>query len=306
LEKRGHHPRIRRTMATYIKVADAFLDEDILTFKALLSKTGLSRRTLSKALSELVTKGFLGKVALSRKQVYYVCTDPYGLELMAKLEWHELGRPSREEYSGLKERRGMSVEEAEEINSFFAALAYSHPKAFLIVERDMVVLYLGRDSKVNIDTEQFLREIEREYGVAFTNEDLFEGKWIDANMASEQVKAKAQLVEDHYSGAKKYFVPPILPKMNLGRCLEAWGRAYGLLIGSEKDFERWGIKVKRDDAGYYFENLGEVWEVKDLLRRTYNNYPRRETINKISALAYLLWLNREKLRPYVTSEPVLI
>jgi predicted transcriptional regulator len=293
-------------MATYIKLAYAFLDEDCQTYGELLKRTGLSRRTLSKVLSELVAKGLLEKVVLTRKKVYYICHDPYNIELMTRREWHELGRPSREEYSGLKEGRGMSVEEAEEINSFFAALAYSHPKAFLIVERDMVVLYLGRDSEVNIDTEQFLREIEKEYGVAFTNEDLFEGKWIDANMASEQVKAKAQLVEDHYSGAKKYFVPPILPKMNLGRCLEAWGRAYGLLIGSEKDFARWGIKVKRDDAGYYFENLGEVWEVKDLLRRTYNNYPRRETINKISALAYLLWLNREKLRPYVTSEPIVV
>jgi DNA-binding HxlR family transcriptional regulator len=293
-------------MATYIKVADAFLDEDILTFKALLSKTGLSRRTLSKALSELVTKGFLGKVALSRKQVYYVCTDPYGLELMAKLEWHELGRPSREEYSRLRDKMGMTAEGVEAMGGFFFSLALSHPRARMGNEGGKVVLYLDRDNRIILDTEQFLREIEKEYGVALTNEDLFEGKWVGADVASEQVKAKAQLVEDHYSGAKKYFVPPILPKMNLGRCLEAWSRAYGLLIGSDKDFERWGIKVKRDAAGYYFENLGEVWEVKDLLRRAYNNYPRRETINKISALAYLLWLNREKLRPYVTSEPVVI
>jgi DNA-binding HxlR family transcriptional regulator len=306
LEKRGHHPRIRRTMATYIKVAYALLNEDCQTYGELLKRTGLSRRTLSKVLNELVIKGFLGKVVISRKKVYYVCTDPYGLELITKLEWHELGRPSRREYSRLRDKLGTTVEGVEAMGGLFFSLALSHPKAFIGVERDMVMLYLGRDNKILLDTEQFLKEIEKEYGVAFTNKDLFEGKWVGADVASEQVKAKAQLVEDHYSRAKKYFVPPILPKMNLGRCLEAVSRAYGLLIGSEKDFERWGIEVKRDNAGYYFENLGEVWEVKYLLRRAYNNYPRRETINKISALAYLLWLNGEKLRPYVTSEPVVI
>jgi hypothetical protein len=306
LEKRVRQPRIRRTMSTYIKLAYAFLDEDCQTFGELLKKTGLSRRTLSKVLSELVTKGFLEKAVLTRKRVCYICHDPYNVDIMMRWDWHRWGRPTREEYAKRRERGADGVEEAEAGLHLFYSLALSHPRAVLGVEKDAVILYLGRDNKILLDTEQFLRGIEKEYGVAFTNEDLFEGKWIDAGVASEQVKAKARLVEDHYTGARKYFVPPILPKMNLCRCLEAWGRAYGLLIGSEKDFERWGIKVKRDDAGYYFENLGEVWEVKDLLRRTYNNYPRRETINKISALAYLLWLNREKLRPYVTSEPVLI
>jgi len=293
-------------MATYIKLAYAFLDEDCQTYGELLKRTGLSRRTLSKVLSELVAKGLLEKAVLTRKKVYYICHDPYNIELMTRREWHELGRPSRREYSRLRDKLGTTVEGGEAMGGLFFSLALSHPRAVLGVEKDAVILYLGRDNKILLDTEQFLREIEREYGVAFTNKDLFEGKWVGADVASEQVKAKAQLIEDHYSNAKKYFVPPILPKMNLGRYLEAWGRAYGLLIGSDKDFERWGIKVKRDAAGYYFENLGEVWEVKDLLRRAYNNYPRRETINKISALAYLLWLNREKLRPYVTSEPVVI
>jgi hypothetical protein len=293
-------------MATYIKVADAFLDEDCQTYGELLERTGLSRRTLTKVLGELVAKGFLEKAILTRKKVYYVCLDPYNIDIMMRWDWHRWGRPTREEYVERRGREVDGVEEAEDMLYFFYSLALSHPKAFLGVERDMVMLYLGRDNKIILNTKQFLSEREKWYGVAFTNKDLFEGKWIDANVASEQVEAKAQLVEDHYSNAKKYFVPPILPKSNLSRCLEAWGRAYGLLIGSDKDFERWGIKVKRDDAGYYLENLGEVWEVKDLLRRAYNNYPRRETINKISALAYLLWLNREKLRPYVTSEPVVI
>jgi hypothetical protein len=293
-------------MNVYIKLADAFLGADCLTFKELLSKTGLSRRTLSKALNELVTKGFLGKVVLSRKRVYYVCIDPYNLDLMMRWEWHEFGRPSREEYSGLKERRGMTVEEAEEINSFFAALAFSQPKAFLGVERDTVMLYLGRDNKIILDTEQFLREIEDSLGIAISNPELFTGKWVDASIASEHVKKKARLVEDDYTGEKRYFLPPLLTKMNLGRCLEAWSRAYGFLIGSKKDFERWGIEVKRDSVGYYFENPERVREIKDYFKKAYNEYSRKETINKISALAYLLWLNREKLRPYATNEPIVV
>jgi hypothetical protein len=293
-------------MATYIKLAYAFLENDCLSYGEMVKKTGLSRRTLSKILEELVVKGFLGKAVLSRKRVYYVCLDPYNIELMMRWDWHMRGRPALKEYIKRRERGVDGVEEAEGGLYFFYSLTLSHPRAYVGIEGGRVVLYLDQNNKILLDTENFLAEMERGWGVAFTNEDLFEGKWVGADVASEQVKAKAQLVEDHYSGAKKYFVPPILPKMNLSRCLEAWGRAYGLLIGSEKDFERWGIKVKRDDAGYYFENPGEVWEVKDLLRRTYNNYPRRESINKISALAYLLWLNREKLRPYITIEPIVV
>jgi hypothetical protein len=293
-------------MATYIKVSYAFLENDCLSYGEMVKKTGLSRRTLSKILEELVVKGFLGKAVLSRKRVYYVCLDPYNIELMMRWDWHMRGRPALAEYVKRREREVDGVEEAEEMLGFFLSLALSHPRGYVGIEGGEVVLYLDRDNKIILDTERFLSEREEEYGVAITNEELFEGKWVDAGMASKEVKREARFLEDHYTGEKGYFLPPLLPKMNLGRCLEAWGRAYGLLIGSEKDFERWGIRIKRDDDGYYFENLGEVWEVKDLLRRTYNNYPRRETINKISALAYLLWLNREKLRPYVTSEPVLI
>jgi len=293
-------------MNTYIKLADAFLDEDILTFKELLNKTRFSRATLSKALMELVAKGLLEKIALSRKQVYYVCTDPYDLELMMKMDWHELGRPSRREYSRLRDKMGMTAEGVEVMGGFFFSLALSHPGARMGNEGEKVVLYLDRDNRIILDTEQFLREIEKEYGVAFTNDDLFTGKWIDASMASEQVEEKARLVEDHYTGEKRYFLSPLLPKMSLGRCLEAWSRAFGFLIGTEKDFERWGIKVKRDAAGYYFEDLNKVWEIKDYFQKTFNEYSRKGTINKISILAYLLWLNREKLRPYATNRPIVV
>jgi DNA-binding HxlR family transcriptional regulator len=293
-------------MATYIKLAYAFLDEDCQTYGELLKRTGLSRRTLSKVLSELVAKGFLEKAVLTRKKVYYACLDPYNIDIMMRWDWHMWGRPALEEYMKRREREVDGVEEAEGGLYFFYSLALSHPRAYVGIEGGRVVLYLDQNNKILLDTENFLAEMERGWGVAFTNEDLFEGKWVDASMASEEVKREARFLEDHYTGEKGYFLPPLLPKMNLGRCLEAGSRAYGLLISNEKDFERWGIKVKRDDAGYYFENPGEVWEVKDLLRRAYNNYPRRETINKISALAYLLWLNREKLRPYVTIEPIVV
>jgi hypothetical protein len=225
---------------------------------------------------------------------------------MMKLDWHELGRPSRREDSRLRDKMGMTAEGVEAMGGFFFSLALSHPGARMGNEGEKVVLYLDRDNRIILDTEQFLREIEKEYGVAFTNDDLFTGKWIDVSMASEQVKEKARLVEDEYTGEKRYFLPPLLTKMNLGRCLEAWGRAYGFLIGSDKDFERWGIKVKRDSVGYYFENPERVREIKDYFKKVYNEYSRKETINKISALAYLLWLNREKLRPYITNEPIII
>jgi DNA-binding HxlR family transcriptional regulator len=293
-------------MATYIKVACAFLNGDRQTYGELLKRTGLSRRTLSKVLGELVAGGLLEKAVLTRKKVYYVCLDPYHIELMMRWDWHMWGRPALEEYVKRREREVDGVEEAEEMLGFFLSLALSHPRAYAGVEGGKVVLYLDRDNKIILDTERFLSEREEEFGVAFTNEELFRGKFISPENASERIEKEAKLFQNPYTGELQYFFPPLLPKMNLGRCLEAWGRAFGLLIGSEKDFERWGIKVKQDDAGYYFENLGEVWEVKDLLRRTYNNYPRRETINKISALAYLLWLNREKLRPYITIEPIVV
>jgi hypothetical protein len=257
---------------------------------------------------ELVAKGLLEKIALSRKRVYYACIDPYNLDLMKKWDWHELGCPSRAEYSRLREGAGMAAEKGEDMVDFFASLAFSRPKAFLRVKGDTVLLYLGRGNKIILDTEQFLREIEEKYGVTFINEDLFTGKWIDASMASEQVKEKARLVEDHYTGEKRYFLSPLLPKMSLGRCLRAWSRAYGFLIGSKKDFKRWGIKVRRPKGagGYYFVNLEKVWGIKDYFKKAYNNYSRKETINKISALAYLLWLNREKLRPYATDKPIVV
>jgi len=267
----------------------------------------ISRRTLSRTLRELVSKGFLVKVALSKKRVYYVCPDPYLLEVMMRRDWHEFGRPTLEEYIRWREKGGKSVRDTEEAVSFFISLAYSNPKAYvdIEIEKDKVLLCISRQNRIILETDEFLEEIKKEYGVSFINKELFTGKIIDANAASEQVIERGQLIEN-YTDKKKYFRPPILPKMNLGRCLETWSRTFGLLIGDEKDFERWGIKVKRNSLGYYFEDLTKVWEVKDHFRKAFNEYSRKETIHKISALIYLLWLNKERLISYVSTTPIVI
>jgi hypothetical protein len=225
---------------------------------------------------------------------------------MMRWDWHRWGRPTREEYGERRRREVNGAGEAEDMVAFFESLAFSHPKAYVGIEGEKLILYLNRDCKINLESNQLLKNIEKEYGVAFTNEELFTGKFISPENALERIEKEAKLFQNPYTGELQYFFPPLLPKMSLGRCLEAWGRAFGFLIGTEKDFERWGIKVKRDAAGYYFEDLNKVWEIKDYFQKTFNEYSRKGTINKISILAYLLWLNREKLRPYATNRPIVV
>ncbi|MEM3897274.1 MAG: helix-turn-helix domain-containing protein [Nitrososphaerota archaeon] len=114
----------------YSKLAQAFAGgEEMLTFKTLLQRTGLSRRALSRVLRELVHKGLVERVALSRKRVFYKPRDPYYLALMEKQLWYELGRPCPEEYSWKIGGMIEAAAEAEEALQFFAALAFSYPKA---------------------------------------------------------------------------------------------------------------------------------------------------------------------------------
>jgi len=119
----------RRTTA-HFKLALAFMGgEEMLAFKTLLQRTGLSRRALSRVLKELVHKGLMERVALSRKRVFYKPRDPYYLALMEKQLWYDLGRPCPEEYSRNISRMAEAAAEAEEALQFFAALAFSYPKA---------------------------------------------------------------------------------------------------------------------------------------------------------------------------------
>jgi len=113
----------------YLKLAEAFINGEALSFKELLNRTGLSRRRLVQILKEVTAKSILERVALSRKRVFYKPREPYYLTLMEKQLWHELGRPCPEEYSRNIGRMIEDAAEAEEALQFFAALAFSRPKA---------------------------------------------------------------------------------------------------------------------------------------------------------------------------------
>jgi len=146
----------------YLKLAEAFINGGALSFKELLNRTGLSRRRLAQILKELTAKSILERVALSRKRVVYKLKNPYYISLMMKSLWYELGRPCPEEYSRNISRTAEAAAEAEEALQFFAALAFSYPKArFQYAPFHAGLLFYPNDEAVDLGEAPALEIPER-------------------------------------------------------------------------------------------------------------------------------------------------
>jgi DNA-binding transcriptional ArsR family regulator len=96
-------------------------------------------------------------------------------------------------------------------------------------------------------------------------------------------------------------------RLALGQCLDRWCRHFNQIVTTREELERAGVRVYGDRVGVYFDVDGwrKICELKER-RRIFVEVvrPSNKTIEKISALIYVLYLNREKLAKYVKKVPV--
>jgi len=104
--------------------------------------------------------------------------------------------------------------------------------------------------------------------------------------------------------------PVDLPlRLTLGQCLDRWLTHFNLMALTEEELTRLGVEFQKDKFGIYFGRIGleKISKIKEG-RRIFMEVlrPRNETINKISTLIYVTYMNKARLVKYAKIKPIIV